>query len=135
MTRPAKMALVVTILCGCGSADDAPVQTARAFAQAVQREDMATVVGLLERRAVEHLEHAAEQAGDQIGGRRTIEPREMLQVVDLDWTFQVAHAERLDDAEDVTQVRLVGADQSVHIVELVFEDGAWRVRIPLPDTR
>jgi hypothetical protein len=125
--------LLAAVLClaGCGRDDDAPVMAARAFAHAAQRGDVRTLLELIERRAVEHLEAAAEQASDQIGGRRSIATEEMLQVVEIDPTFQIARTERLDDDEEITRVKLVGADESEHVLVLVHEEGAWRVRIPL----
>jgi hypothetical protein len=105
--------------------------TARAFALAAQRGDVRGLLELIERRGVERLEATAERASDQIGGRRSIDAQEMLQVVEIDPTFQIARAERLDDDDEVTRVRLVGADESEHVLVLVREDGAWRVRIPL----
>ena len=48
---------------------------------------------MIERRAAGRLEAAAERASDQVGGRRNIEPKEMLQIVDIDRTFQLARAE------------------------------------------
>jgi len=125
--------LLVALLCiaGCGQGDDAPVVAARAFASAAQRGDVRGLLELIERSAVERLEAAAEQASDQIGGRRSIGAEEMLQIVEIDPTFQIARTERLDDDEEITRVKLVGADESEHVLVLVHEEGAWRVRIPL----
>jgi len=125
--------LLVSLLCVavCGGGDDAPVVTARAFAHAAQRGDVRALLELIERRAVEHLDAAAEQASDQIGGRRSIHAEEMLQVVEIDPTFQIARTERLDDDEEITRVKLIGADESEHVIVLVHEEGTWRVRIPL----
>jgi len=116
---------------GCGRDNDAPVETARAFTLAAQRGDVRGLLQLLEISAVDRLEAAAERASDQIGGRRSIDSQEMLQVVEIDPTFQIARAERLDEDEEITRIRLVGADESEHVLVLVREDGAWRVRIPL----
>ena len=123
----------------CGDRSSDPVRTAQAFTAAVQRGDMDAVYPLLERAASERLTAAAAQASDQVGGRRRIEPAEMLQIVDVDPNFELATAELLGDgsppgAEDgtVAQVRLLGSQQESHTLTLVREDGAWRVRIPLP---
>lgn len=123
--------IAALVLGGCANEDDAPVATARAFVLAARVGDMTTLMDLLERRAVSHLQLAAERASDQVGGRRNISPQEMLQIVDIDPTFQIARAERIDDGEDLTRVRLTGADETVHELELVREGDAWRVRIPL----
>src|SRR5690606_365510 len=101
--------------CGDRSAD--PVRAAQAFAAAAQRGDMDAVYPLLERAAVERLTAAAAQASDQVGGRRRIEPAEMLQIVDVDPNFELASAELVDDGagppgpEDgaVARVRLLGS--------------------------
>ena len=123
----------------CGDRSSDPVRTAQAFTAAVQRGDMDAVYPLLERAASERLAAAAAQASDQVGGRRRIEPAEMLQIVDVDPNFELATAELLGDgspppAEDgtIAQVRLLGSQQESHTLTLVREDGAWRVRIPLP---
>ncbi|MDC0720767.1 hypothetical protein [Nannocystis bainbridge] len=123
----------------CGNRSGDPVRTAQAFTAAVQRGDMDAVYGLIERAASEQLVAAAAQASDQVGGRRRIEPAEMLQIVDVDPNFELASAELLGDvdladAEDGTfaQVRLNGSQQESHTLTLVREEGAWRVRIPLP---
>lgn len=124
--------------CGDRSAD--PVRAAQAFTAAVQRGDMDAVYPLLERAATEQLAAAAAQASDQVGGRRRIEPAEMLQIVDVDPNFELASAELVEgdadlaDAQDgaVVRVRLLGSQQESYTLTLVREDGAWRVRIPLP---
>ncbi|MCY1057996.1 hypothetical protein [Nannocystis sp. SCPEA4] len=123
----------------CGDRGGDPVKAAQAFTAAVQRGDMDAVYRQLERAATERLTAAAAQASDQVGGRRRIEPAEMLQIVDVDPNFELASAELLGDgeppgAEDgaVAQVRLLGSQQESHTLTLVREDGAWRVRIPLP---
>jgi hypothetical protein len=116
----------------CGGEAASPVGTAQAFAAAVQRGDMQAVLPLLERAAAERLSAAAEQASDQVGGRRSIQPAEMLQIVDVPPTFELAQAELVDDDGQTAHVRLVGAQQESHTLTLVREDGAWHVRIPIP---
>lgn len=116
--------------CGAQGAD--PVRTAQAFTGAVQRGDMKSVLPLLEKAALERLDQAAEQASDHVGGRRRVEPAEMLQIVDVSPTFELAKAELVDNDGATAHVRLVGAQQESHTLTLVFEDGAWHVRIPTP---
>ncbi|WP_434418629.1 hypothetical protein [Nannocystis pusilla] len=123
----------------CGDRSGDPVRAAQAFTAAVQRGDMNAVYPLLERAATERLTAAAAQASDQVGGRRRIEPAEMLQIVDVDPNFELASAELVGDADpseagdgELAQVRLLGSQQESHTLTLVREDGAWRVRIPLP---
>lgn len=116
--------------CGAQGAD--PVRTAQAFTGAVQRGDMKSVLPLLEKAALERLDQAAEQASDHVGGRRRVEPAEMLQIVDVSPTFELASAELVDNDGATAHVRLVGAQQESHTLTLVFEDGAWHVRIATP---
>ncbi|MCY1070888.1 hypothetical protein OV090_39475 [Nannocystis sp. RBIL2] len=123
----------------CGDRSGDPVRAAQAFTAAVQRGDMNAVYPLLERAATERLTAAAAQASDQVGGRRRIEPAEMLQIVDVDPNFELASAELVGDADpseakdgELAQVRLLGSQQESHTLTLVREEGAWRVRIPLP---
>lgn len=124
----------------CGDRSGDPVRAAQAFTAAVQRGDMDAVYPLLERAATERLAAAAVEASNQVGGRRQIEPAEMLQIVDVDPNFELASAELVEDdagspgVEDgaTARVRLLGSQQESHTLTLVREDGAWRVRIPLP---
>lgn len=116
--------------CGDQAAD--PVRAAQAFTGAVQRGDMKAVLPLLETAAATRLEQAAEQASDQVGGRRRVEPAEMLQIVDVPPTFELAQAQLVDNDGATAHVRLVGAQQESYTLTLVLEDGAWHVRIPTP---
>jgi hypothetical protein len=117
---------------GCGGDEAAPVTAARRFADAVQNRDVVTMLPLVDSGARDLLQRAAERASDQVGGRRNIEPHEMLQVVDVDPRFQVARAELVHGDDDTAQVKLVGADGTDHLLDLVYEEGAWRVRIVVP---
>lgn len=146
-SRPAIPAVLRTaaLICwaalagACGDRSGDPVRAAQAFTAAVQRGDMNAVYPLLERAATERLTAAAAQASDQVGGRRRIEPAEMLQIVDVDPNFELASAELVGDGDpseakdgELAQVRLLGSQQESHTLTLVREEGAWRVRIPLP---
>ena len=128
------VALIVwASLAGACQADAAdPVRTAQLFTAAVQRGDMKAVLPLLETAAATRLEQAAEQASDQVGGRRRVEPAEMLQIVDVPPTFELAQAQLVDNDGATAHVRLVGAQQESYTLTLVLEDGAWHVRIPTP---
>jgi hypothetical protein len=99
---------------------------------------------LIEHAAVERLVDAAETASDQVGGRRAIEPNEMLQIVGVDRTVAVAEAELVDDNGQVAHVELTMTDGRRVRLELVWEEaiagdedsdgrpGGWKVRIPVP---
>jgi len=116
----------------CSAQASDPVRTAQAFTVAVQSGDMKAVLPLIEKSALERLEQAAAQASDQVGGRRSIEPAEMLQIVDVPPTFELAQTELLDNDGGQAHVRLLGAQQETFTLTLVHEDGAWHVRIPIP---
>lgn len=116
---------------GC-SEEPAPVKTAKEFLAAAQGNNVEALLDLVDARAVAFLQHSAERASDQIGGRRSVEPEEMLQIVDVDRRFMVARAELVTQTDTTAQVRLVGAEGTAHVLELVLEDDGWRVRIPLP---
>jgi len=109
-----------------------PVRTAQAFTSAVQRGDMKAVLPLLEKATAERLAAAADKASDQVGGRRRIEPAEMLQIADVSPTFELAQTLLVDNDGATAHVRLVGAQQESYTLTLVHEDGAWYVRIPTP---
>lgn len=133
MPKIGALLVAVAVLGGCGNDDPAPVIVAKKFAAAVQGGDAEQVLALAERAATEHLERVAERASDQVGGRRLIEPHEMLQVVDVDPSFQIAEAHMVGgDGVETAVVALTGADQKVHELTLVNEDGEWRVRVPVP---
>lgn len=117
---------------GCGDEDEAPIAVARAFTSAAQRGDVKQMLPLLEQGVVAHLEGAAEQASDQVGGRRSIEVHEMLEVVAAEPGFAIASSEVLDNDGTTAHVELVGPEDERHVLELVFQDGSWRVRVPIP---
>lgn len=116
----------------CSDQGADPVSTAQAFTAAVQRGDMKAVLPMLEKAASDRLAAAADKASDQVGGRRRIEPSEMLQIVDVSPTFELAQAQLVDNDGATAHVRLVGAQQESHTLTLVHEDGVWHVRIPIP---
>ncbi len=117
---------------GCGEEEPPPVSTAREFVQAVRAGEVEQVLALLDTPAVEYVAQAAERASDQVGGRRNVEPQEMLQVVGVDPHFQVGEAEVVESDEKRAVVRLHGADGTSQSLELVNENGSWRVHLPLP---
>lgn len=124
---------LAVVFTGCGSKDPAPVIAAKKFAAAAQSGDVDRVLELTESASLEHLNQVAERASDQVGGRRVIEPREMLQVVDVDPSFQIAEAAVVGgDGVETAVVALTGADRTIHEITLVNEEGDWRVRVPVP---
>jgi hypothetical protein len=133
VTRAHIAALAIVLACG-GDKEAAPVTAAKEFAMAMQSGDAKLVIPLLEREAAARLERAAARASDQVGGRRNIELYEMLQVVDVPSAFQVAKGELLAGDETQAQVALVAADGGRHLIDLVHQDGAWRVRVAVPGT-
>ncbi|NVB38470.1 hypothetical protein G6O69_11560 [Pseudenhygromyxa sp. WMMC2535] len=140
----------VVALGGCARKESEPVAVARAFAESARRGDVEAMMAVLERPAVERLEQAAERASDQVGGRRNIEPAEMLQIVAVDRSVAVASAELVDQSERLAHVELETTDGRSIRVELVWEplepadaaspapaegevrEGSWKVRVPLP---
>jgi len=124
--------LLAVALAGCGEDEPEPVTTARAFARAARVGDVEQVLALVDEQTRARVQQAAERASDQVGGRRNIEPAEMLQVVEVDPRFQVASAEVEESDSERAVVRLTGADGSTHSLQLVHDEGGWRVRLPLP---
>jgi hypothetical protein len=120
---------------GCAEAEAEPVAVARDYARAVRRRNVKMLLEVLEAPALAHLDEAAERASDQVGGRRNVEPHEMLQVVRSDPFFEVASSELLENDGEHARVKLSGTEGESHIVELVREETAWKVRIPLPPVR
>ena len=132
---------------GCAAQESEPVAVARAFADSARRSDVQGMLALVERAAVARVHDAAEIASDQVGGRRSIEAQEMLQIVGVDRTVAVAKAELLDDDGKTAHVELTMTDGRSVRLELVWEadgeatepgderaGGAWKVRLPLPSS-
>jgi hypothetical protein len=44
----------------------------------------------------------------------------------------VAKAELVSSTDTTAQVALVAADGERHLLDMVLEDGSWRVQLPLP---
>jgi hypothetical protein len=122
---------LVTAACG-DEKDAAPVVAAKAFVEVMHSGDAKELIGLLDRAAAERLEGAASRAGDQVGGRRNVAPYEMIQIVDVPHTFQVTSAELVSGDDAQAQVALISADGTREVLDMVFQEGAWRVRVPLP---
>ena len=131
-------------LLACGPDESEPESVARRFAEIARRGDVVAMLEVVERPAVERVERAAARARDQVGGRRSIETPEMLQIVGVDRTMAVADTELLDDDGEVAHVELTMTNGEVLRLELVWEQalagdddsparpGGWKVRIPLP---
>jgi hypothetical protein len=92
---------------------------------------MKAVLPLLEKAALERLDQAAEQASDQVGGRRRIEPTEMLQIVDVSPTFELARPSwSTTTAPPPTCACWEPSRRPTPSPSC--KDGAWHVRIPIP---
>lgn len=131
------LVLALVLVLGCRAKESEPVAVARAFAESVRRGDVEAMLAVVERSAVERVQQAAETASDQVGGRRVIEPSEMLQIVGSDRTLAVAGVELIDESETLAHVELTMTDGRNVRLELVREptaddEGAWKVRIPIP---
>jgi len=142
------LALVLTLGLGLGLAckakESEPVAVARKFADTARRGDVEGMLAVVEYAAVERVAQAAEAASDQVGGRRAIEPSEMLQIVGVDRTVAVAEAELIDEDGELAHVELTMTDGRRVRLELVWEQaiagdehnearaGGWKVRIPVP---
>ena len=131
---------------GCGSKDSSEaVDVARTFATTARRGDVEGMLAVVERSAVERLELASERASDQVGGRRSIEASEMLQIVGVDRTVEVGDAELLEQSDRHARVELTMTDGRKLQLDLVWEQaiagdddsparaGGWKVRLPLPE--
>ncbi len=123
--------LLLSGLVGCGE-KAAPVLAAQEFANVMQRGDAKALIPLLEVEAAARLERAATRASDQVGGRRNIELYEMVQIVDVPDSFRVAKSELVSGDDAQAQVALIGADGTRHVLDMVYQEGSWRVRVPVP---
>lgn len=73
------------------------------------------------------LSEEAERASNQIGDRRSVEPFEMLQIVDVPVLDGRRRPELTRREGDRATVVLFALDGTEYPVPLVLEDGAWRV--------
>ena len=117
---------------GCGSTEEEPVRVAKEFARAAQFGNVKAMYELLDDETIAYLEASAEKASDQVGGRRKVEPTEMLRVLPDDRLAQISEAELVEQAEDRAVVRLTDTAGEEHHLRLVLQDGRWRVEIPRP---
>lgn len=125
------MLCLALLVPGCKE-EPAPVTAAKQFAAAVRARDTQALLEVVDSQTVAYVDAAAERASDQIGGRRSVEPPEMLQVVDVDARSAILKAELISEVGDTASVRLTGADGTEHDVTLIREDGAWKVSLPTP---
>jgi hypothetical protein len=132
--------LALVLALGCARDESEPVAVARAYADAARRSDVPGMLAVIEHDAVAELERAAERASDQVGGRRSIEATEMLQIAGVERTLAVAEATLVEQDSQTATVELIMTDGRTVIVHLVWEPsevesesgGAWKVRVPLP---
>ena len=129
--------IVAASALACGGDPGSPTAVAQRFVQAAQSCYMAALLPLVEARAAQRLQSAAERATHHVGGRRTIAPHEMLQLVDLDPMLRVAEVELVGVPQvgegAVASVRVHGSQGESFALDLIFEAGAWRVQIATPD--
>jgi hypothetical protein len=123
--------LLATGACG-DEKEAAPVIAARHFSDVILSGDAKALIGLIDLESAARLERAATRASDQVGGRRSIEMYEMVQIVDVPNSLQIAKAELVGGDDQQAQVALTAADGTQHILHLVFQEGSWRVRVPTP---
>ena len=129
--------VLVTAFCAASPAcneEAPPLTAAKAYANAVCARDTEAILERVDAKTLAYVHSAAERASDQIGGRRSVDPSEMLQVVDVDPRFQVVQAHLVAESGDMASVMLVGADGTEHQLQLVLEEGAWKVTLPTPGT-
>jgi len=139
---------LVTSMVACGRDESEPVAVARAYADAARRSDVPGMLAVIDHDAVAELQRAAERASDQVGGRRSIEATEMLQIAGVDRTLAVAEAKLVEQDSQTATVELVMTDGRTVVVHLVWEPsdtassdpeaepaGAWKVRVPLPSAQ
>lgn len=133
--------LAGSLVLGCARDEGEPVAVARAYADAARRSDVPGMLAVIDHDAVAELERAAERASDQVGGRRSIEATEMLQIAGVDRTLAVAEATLVEQDSETATVELIMTDGRTVIVHLVWEPsesesgGAWKVRVPLPSAK
>lgn len=131
MRRPALLA--ASLAAGaCHLARPEPERVARRFVQALADADEAQVAALAYAPARAHLEAAAQRASDQVGGRRTFAPHEMLQILDVPPGIAAATVRLETTGEDTAVAACTLEDGTNFALHLVREDDGWRVVVPLP---
>lgn len=126
------VALATVLATGCGQDEPEPVVAAKAFTQAVRSANTERVLELVDEQTVARVAIAAERASDQVGGRRSIDPVEMFQVIDVDLRFQIKSAELVSQSGDEAVVSLTGADDTTRTLAMVRQQQTWRVRLSAP---
>ncbi len=124
--------LVAISTLACGGAEQAPVLAARKFADAARRGDAAALVPLLDHDTQARLTTAAEDASDQVGGRRTIAPSEMLEVSGVDPTWMVASVKLVELEDERARVKVESTDGREVELALQKEADGWKVILPPP---
>ena len=123
---------MLAISLGCHSESDDVLVVAKQFASAVQRKDIPTILKISEQTRIDRLEKAAERASDQIGGRRQVEVREMLQIVGTNSVFAAETFEVTRIQDDRAKVLVTGVSGESFELDMIRQGGLWRVIIPVP---
>jgi hypothetical protein len=116
---------------GCQPATEDPVRAAGRFVAAARYGQGVSLWPYLSADTRAVLEREAERASNQIGERRNIAPTEMLQIVDVP-TFDPRRIPELRSREEnEAEVLFFDANGAEYPVNMFFEEGHWRVDLPL----
>lgn len=131
---PGLTLIMITVLSsvGCSSGDQTPEGAVRQLIQAVEELDADKAYALLAAETRKALAGRAAMATEHTGGRRQLKPAELL-LLGLDQTqLEADSIEVLEQTEQRARVKLVNNKKKVKDeLQLVKEDGRWRVRLDL----
>lgn len=140
-TRPrlAALATAITALTlaivasGRGCAEDqAPEEAARTLIAAARAGDADAVYALLGPATRARLGERAARAQAKAGGRRTFDPRELLEVKEEARTSAPVEVALRERRGDHAMVEVTDGSGRRDLVALVRESGTWRVELPDP---
>ena len=124
-------ALSICGVVGCQPSGEDPVRAAGRFVAAANYGQGMSLWPYLSNDTREVLQREAERASNQIGERRNVAPSEMLQIVDVP-TFDPRRIPELRSRTKTdAQVVFFGMQGKEYPVNMIYEEGQWRVRLSL----
>jgi hypothetical protein len=123
-------AVCLTLGVGCGRGKDGgPQQVVERFVVASQSGDRAAVHSMLGPRSRARLQELMVSA-ERVSGRLALEPYGFLAVGRAPPAWEMAGVRQLEREDKRAVVEVFSASGERHSVELVLDDGAWKIELP-----
>jgi len=133
--RAQTCAAIGLVLClvlgtGCGRGKDGgPQQVVERFVVAAQSGDRAAVHSMLGPRSRARLQELMVSA-ERVSGRLVLEPYGFLAVGRAPPAWEMAGVRQLERDDTRAVVEVFSASGERHSVELVLDDGSWKIELP-----